>query len=129
MRMATRHTRHQVKDDVNGNGEKRHVHRRYLCPVFIKQSFHEYAKESIMHSRWAAAYYKQQRERGGGHNTAVRALAYKWQRIIWKCWQDRVPYQEEVYEAALRLRKSPLTAALDGIVLGKSPLKTNGNKN
>ena len=91
-------------------------------------AFHEYAKESILHSRWAAAYYKQQRERGGGHNTAVRALAYKWQRIIWKCWQDRVPYQEDIYEAALRRRNSPLAAALEGIVVGKSPLKSNGNK-
>jgi len=33
------------------------------------------------HSRWAAAYYQQQRQKGSGHHTAVRALAYKWQRV------------------------------------------------
>ena len=110
------------------SGKKCHVHRRYLCPKFVRQSFHEFAKESILHSRWAAAYYKQQRERGGSHNTAVRALAYKWQRIIWRCWQDRVAYREQIYEAALRSRKSPLTAALDGIVVGKFPITTNENK-
>ena len=38
------------------SGGKQHVHRRYRCPVFMKQSFHEYAKESIRHSRWAAAH-------------------------------------------------------------------------
>ena len=105
------------------SGNKRHVHRRYLCPKFCKQSFHEYAKESILHSRWAAAYYGQQRAKGCGHHTAVRALAFKWQRIIWKCWQSRSIYKEEVYEAALRRRGSPLVALLDHIELGKFPVK------
>jgi transposase len=84
------------------SGGKRHVHRRYMCPKFHRQSFHEYAKESILHSRWAAAYYWQQRQKSCSHNTAVRALAYKWQRIIWKCWQTRSIYKEEIYEAALK---------------------------
>ena len=58
------------------SGGKRVVHRRYRCPLFQRQSFHEYAKESVLWCRWAAAYYLQQRERGGSHHTAVRALGY-----------------------------------------------------
>jgi hypothetical protein len=54
--------------------------------LFLRQSFHEYAKESVLPSRWAAAYYLQQRTKGAPHNTAVRALAFKWQRILWRCW-------------------------------------------
>ena len=100
-----------------------HVHRRYCCPVFMKQSFHEYAKESILHSRWAAAHYQQQRAKGSGHHAAVRSLAYKWQRIIWKCWQSRTPYNEQTYEAALQKSGSPLVALLDQIEVGKSPWK------
>jgi transposase len=106
------------------SGGKRHVHRRYLCPKFLKQSFHEYAKESIRHSRWAAAYYGQQRTEGCAHHTAVRALAYKWQRIIWRCWQSKTIYQEHLYEAALKKNRSPLVGLLDQIELGKSPVKT-----
>lgn len=30
------------------SGGKCYIHRRYLCPIFMKQSFHEYAKESIL---------------------------------------------------------------------------------
>lgn len=105
------------------SGGKHHVHRRYRCPVFCKQTFHEYAKESILHSRWAAAYYWQQRDKGCGHHTAVRALAYKWQRVIWKCWQTRSLYNERIYEAALRRTGSALVARLDHIELGKSPVK------
>ncbi len=101
------------------------MHRRYLCPKFFKQSFHEYAKQSILHSRWLAAYYGQQRAKGCGHHTAVRALAYKWQRIIWKCWQSRVAYKEEIYEAALKKNGSTLAGLLDPIQLGKFPVKKN----
>jgi hypothetical protein len=106
------------------SGGKRQVHRRYLCPTFLKQSFHEYAQVSILHSRWAAAHYWQQRQKGCGHHTAVRSLASKWQRIIWKCWQTRTAYNEAIYEAALKKSGSPLVALLDQIHVGKSPMKT-----
>ena len=105
------------------SGGSCYIHRRYLCPKFHKQSFHEYAKESILWSRWAAAYYLQQRIKGCPHHTAVRALAYKWQRVIWRCWQDRTVYREEIYEAALRKNSSPLVALFDRVELGKSPFK------
>ena len=111
------------------SGGKCHIHRRYLCPMFHRQSFHEYAKESVLWCRWAAAYYLQQRTKGAPHHTAVRALAYKWQRIIWRCWQIRKPYEEQTYEAALRKSKSPLVALFDRIEVGKSPFKNAPNKN
>ena len=105
------------------SGASRYIHRRYRCPVFCKQSFHEYAKASILFSRWSAAFYLQQRQKGCGHHTAVRALAYKWQRIIWKCWSTRTPYKEETYEAAPKNNGSPLVALFDHIQIGKSPMK------
>ena len=39
---------------------------------------------------------------------AVRALAFKWIRIVFRCWQDRVAYDENTYLAALVKRGSPL---------------------
>jgi hypothetical protein len=105
------------------SGGSCYIHRRYLCPKFHKQSFHEYAGQSILSSRWAAAYYLQQRTKGSPHHTAVRALAYKWQRVIFRCWHNRTPYREEIYEAALRKNGSPLVALLDRVELGKSPFK------
>lgn len=105
------------------SGKMRHVHRRYLCPKFDRQSFHEFAKESVLWSRWAAAYYLSQRSKGKPHHTAVRALAFKWQRIIWRCWQSHTPYKEEVYEAALRKGGSQLLGLFDQIDVGKNPVK------
>jgi transposase len=111
------------------SGGSCHIHRRYLCPKFHRQSFHEYAQESILWSRWAAAFYLQQRTKGCAHHTAVRALAFKWQRVIWRCWQDRQPYEERIYEAALRKRGSPIVALFDQVELGKSPWKNPAKKN
>jgi transposase len=105
------------------SGKTRYVHRRYLCPLFERQSFHEYAKESVLWCRWAAAYYLSQRSKGKHHHTAVRALAFKWQRIIWRCWINRTPYKDETYEAALRLRGSKLLALFNQIEIGKNPAK------
>ena len=110
------------------SGKMRHVHRRYLCPKFERQSFHEYAKESVLWSRWAAAYYLSKRSKGKPLNTAVRALAFKWQRIIWRCWQSRTPYKEETYEAALRKNGSKLVSLFGQIEVGKNPVKTKLGK-
>ena len=106
------------------SGGKCYIHRRYLCPKFERQSFHEYAGESILWSRWAAAFYLLQRQAGKSHHSAVRALAFKWQRVIWRCWQNRAAYDEKIYEAALRKSNSPIVPLLGGIQLGKSPFKT-----
>jgi transposase len=111
------------------SGGSCYIHRRYLCPKFHKQSFHEYAKESILWCRWAAAYYLQQRTKGASHHTAVRALAFKWQRIIWRCWQDHTPYSDQFYETALRRRNSPTVKLFDKVDLGKSPFKNPLKKN
>jgi transposase len=105
------------------SGGSCYIHRRYLCPKFHRQSFHEYAKASLRSSRWAAAYCLQQRTKGSPHQTAVRALAFKWQRVIWRCWQNHTPYQEAIYEAALRKNGSPLVSLFDRVELGKSPFK------
>jgi len=110
------------------SGGSCYIHRRYLCPKFHRQSFHEYAKESILWSRWAAAYYLQQRRKGSSHHTAVRALAFKWQRIIWRCWQNHRPYDQAIYEASLKKHGSPIVALFDQVELGKSPWKNPAKK-
>ena len=88
------------------------VHWRLACSKFLRQTFHEFAAQSIPQSDWARAYYNQQRQRGKSHHAALRALAFKWIRIIFRCWKNRTPYDEAVYCKSLQLRRSPLAAAL-----------------
>jgi hypothetical protein len=94
------------------SGKKRWVHSRWRCPKFLRQSFHEWAGHSVAFSAWARAYYQQQRQRGQGHHAAVRSLAFKWIRILFRCWKDRVVYDEGLYTAKLARRGSPLARTL-----------------
>ena len=88
------------------------VHWRLACSKFFRQTFHEFAGQSIVYSDWARACYDQLRKRGKSHHAALRALAFKWIRIIFRCWKTRTPYDETVYCKSLKLRRSPLAAEL-----------------
>ena len=90
------------------SGKALWVHHRLACPKFVKQTFHEFADQSIRFSQWARAYYDQQRGRGNDHHAALRSLAYKWMRILFRCWKDRKPYDEGQYLEALRRHGSSL---------------------
>jgi transposase len=93
---------------IERSGQSCWVRWRYFCPKFVRQSFVEYAGESVVHCGWAKAYYREQRGRGKSHQAAVRALAYKWIRVMWKCWQTRKPYDEAIYLEGLRKQGSRL---------------------
>jgi transposase len=94
------------------SGKTQWVHFRWACPQFLRQTFHEWAAHSIGSCNWARAYYQQQRARGKGRHAAIRALAFKWIRIAFRCWKDRVPYDDALYVLSLRRRDSPLAKLL-----------------
>lgn len=52
------------------------------------------------HSEWAKAFYAAQKAKGKGHQAAVRAPAYKWIRIIWKCRRARTKQARTKYDGA-----------------------------
>lgn len=55
---------------------------------------------------WARKHYDSQRGRGKGHQAAVRSLAFKWIRILFRCWQSRTPYDETRYTESLGRRSA-----------------------
>ena len=90
------------------SGNKHWVHWRWACPKFLRQSFVEWTAETLTRSFWARAFYDSHRARGSSHNAALRALAFKWIRVLFRCWVDRTPYDESRYLSALQKRRSPL---------------------
>ena len=90
------------------SGKKCWVHWRWQCPTFLRQTFVEWASQTINKSFWAGAYYRQQRAKGNTYQAAVRSLAFKWIRILYQCWKTHTPYNESVYLNALRKKGSPL---------------------
>jgi transposase len=94
------------------SGKKSWVHWRMQCPRFLRQTFVEWAAASIPRSFWAGAYYRSRRDQGCTHQAALRALAFKWIRILYRCWQTRTPYDESTYLNALKRRGSPLLTSM-----------------
>lgn len=90
------------------SGDRTWVHWRWGAPKFLRQTLLEWAGLSVQYSPWAGAYYQQQRKRGKNRWSILRSLAFIWIRILWKCWQTRVPYDEERYLKQLRKRGSSL---------------------
>jgi transposase len=92
------------------SGKSEWTHFRWACPKFLRQTFHEWAACSIPLCDWARAYYDQLKARGKSHHMAVRALAFKWMRILYRCWKHRETYREDVYLASLAKRSIPFQA-------------------
>ena len=95
------------------SGQKTWIHWRWQCSTFLRQTFVEWAAQTINKSYWAGLYYYQQRAKGCSYQAAVRALAFKWIRILYRCWITRTPYDEARYLKALKDRGSPLLTAAE----------------
>jgi transposase len=82
------------------------VHRRYACPKYLRQTFHEFADHARKWCPWSRAYYDYQRSRGMKHHATLRKLATRWIRILFRVWKSRIAYDPEKYLANIR-RKNP----------------------
>jgi transposase len=100
-------------------GKNASVHFRRACPKFLRQSFHEFGECSIRYCPWAQACYKAQRNRGKAHHAAVRAVTFKWIRILFACWKQRTAYDPQRYLQALQTRGSDY--AQTALVIATSP--------
>jgi transposase len=92
------------------SGRREWVHARWACPKFLKQTFQEWAQHSIARCAWAREHYDVQRARGKGHQAAIRSIAFKWIRILVRCWHEHKPYDEARYAESLSRRSSKPTS-------------------
>jgi len=104
---------------IERSGKSSWTRWRYNCNKFLRQSIHEWAGITIKHSLWAKAYYAMQRSKGKSHPKAVRALAYKWIRILFRLWKDSSTYSEIKYLQSLQKSGSPILK-----FIAENPLKT-----
>jgi len=82
------------------------VHRRYACPKYLRQTFHEFADHARKWCPWSRAYYRLQKSRGMKHHAALRKLAMRWIRILFRVWKNRTAYDPAAYIATIK-RKNP----------------------
>lgn len=98
---------------TRASGKTLHVSKRIACPKFLRQTFHEFADHARKWSPWSKAFYRMKRAAGMKHHAAVRALAFKWIRIIFRLWQTRTTYCEATYLQKLQAAGSPTLQFLE----------------
>lgn len=74
------------------SGRSRRVLFRRACNKVLRATLHLWADRSRVKAPWADAYYHHKREQGMNHAAAVRCLAMRWLKILWKMWNERVAY-------------------------------------
>jgi transposase len=75
---------------------------RWACNKRLRQAFVTLADSSRHHNPWAQDLYAQARGRGHDHPRAIRTLGRAWCRVLWRCWQDRMPYDPARHRALQR---------------------------
>jgi transposase len=98
------------------SGQSQCQYFRLTAPRFLHQTFWEFAKCSLVSCAWARAVVDHlMKDKGHNFNSAVRTLAFKWIRILWRMWQDRVPYNETTYLASLQRKHSRYAPASSAV--------------
>lgn len=90
------------------SGKTKLVVRRRACPRFLKQTFHEFAEQAARWCPWSKAYYQHLRSKSMRYHAAIRKLASRWIRILFRVWKTRIPYDPQRYLQRMIITKHPL---------------------
>jgi transposase len=94
------------------SGKIRTVAFRWEADKQLRGALCDFAGDSRRASPWAAGIYDKAVARGCKHPHAVRILARAWAHVIWRCWQDHVPYDPAAHNSLQTvLRQQQPTAA------------------
>lgn len=67
---------------------------RRACSKPLRYAVHLWANASRSKSTWAEVYYRRKREQGKSHACALRCLANRWLKILWRMMETGRPYDE-----------------------------------
>ena len=79
------------------SGKQRWVGLRRACNQRLRYTLHLWADLSRPRCAWAEAYYQHKRAEGHSHAAALRCLAQRWLKILWKMWQTHTRYDEALH--------------------------------
>lgn len=88
---------------THASGKHHGVTFRWACNKRLRAAVTTFADNSRHASAWAATVYRRALDRGCDHPHAIRILARAWIRVLWRCWQDRTPYDVTHHRSAAAL--------------------------
>jgi len=88
---------------TRASGKHHAVGFRWAADKKLRNALIDFADDSRHASPWAAKVYNDAISRGKRHPHAVRILARAWIRVIWRCWQDNLPYNPQQHGGAMQI--------------------------
>jgi transposase len=86
-----------VAPSTRQSGKHLNVAYRRGCNKQLRAALIDWAQDTPRANAWAHDTYYRARERGCRHPHAARILAQAWTRILWRCWQQHMPYQPALH--------------------------------
>lgn len=75
---------------------------RFACDKKLRDALIDFVEDSRFANAWAAQLYQRAIDRHKTHPHAARILAHAWVYVLWRCWQDRTPYDAARHRALQR---------------------------
>jgi transposase len=102
----TRYTSAQVLQCIAGaapvsfqSGQLHKIKFRLACDKFMRQTLHLWANAFRRASVWGQIYYEAKRAEGKSHACALRCLAQRLLKIVFRMITDKKPYDAELHAA------------------------------
>ena len=86
------------------SGKRKVAGFRWACDKRLRDAVACLADSTRKHHPWARGVYRAATERGLDHPHAIRVLGRAWLRVLWRCWQDGVPYDPSKHGNLRRLQ-------------------------
>jgi transposase len=81
------------------SGKRKNARFRWGCNKRLRGAVSTLADSTRHWHPWAADLYAGAIARGHDHPRALRTVGRAWCRIVWRCWQDRTPYDPARHRA------------------------------
>ena len=86
------------------SGKRKVAAFRWACDKRLRDAVACLANSTRHTHPWARSVYLDARARGLEHPHAIRVLGRAWLRVLWRCWQDGVPYDPAKHGNLQRLQ-------------------------
>ena len=92
-----------VVPSTRASGQHRAVTFRWACDKQLRDALVGFAQDTRAANAWAAELYARHRAQRKSHPHAARILTRAWVGVVWRCWQDRQPYDAARHRALQRV--------------------------
>lgn len=88
---------------TRASGRTRQVRFRYAANKRMRHAIDWWSFVAVREDpHFTGVHYQMARAAGQGHHRALRGVAARWVRVLWRCWRDQVEYDQALHPQRLQ---------------------------